>query len=142
MRRAVAAAVAAAVVGGGLVGGLAVAGTSTRASSSRLVSAGRCPARARVLPPDAVVRAADKARIEARRLYLGDGTAVVTNADRAAYAGAPGSEVKHQCGPRMFHRTVVVGLLFPKELPSASLSQGVVFVSLFGTGYRVWEIAH
>jgi len=27
-------------------------------------------------------------------------------------------------------------------LPSASLSQGTVFVSLSGTGYQVWEIAH
>jgi hypothetical protein len=142
MRRALVAAVAAAGVGGGLVGGLALAATSTMAASSRLISAGRCPAGARVLPPDAVARAADRARIQARRLYPDDGTAVVTKADRAAYAGARGSEVKHQCGPRMLDRTVVVGLLFPKELPSASLSQGVVFVSLFGTGYQVWEIAH
>ena len=35
------------------------------------------------------------------------------------------------CGSRVRNRTVVVDLLFPKMLPSASLSQGVVFVSLF-----------
>jgi hypothetical protein len=27
-------------------------------------------------------------------------------------------------------------------LPSASLSQGTVFVSLSGTGFRVWQVAH
>jgi hypothetical protein len=37
---------------------------------------------------------------------------------------------------------VVVDLLFPKMLPSASLSQGVVLVSRFRTGYRVWEAGH
>jgi hypothetical protein len=39
-------------------------------------------------------------------------------------------------------RTVVVDLLFPKMLPSASLSEGAVFVSLFRTGYQVWDVAH
>ena len=39
-------------------------------------------------------------------------------------------------------RTVVVDLLFPKMLPSASLSEAVVLVSRFRTGYRVWEVAH
>ena len=39
-------------------------------------------------------------------------------------------------------RTVVVGLLFPKELPSASLSHQAVFVSRFTRGYKGWEIAH
>jgi hypothetical protein len=53
-----------------------------------------------------------------------------------------GQEVKRQCGPAAFRRTIVVGLLFPKELPSASLSQGTVFVSLLPTGYGVWEVAH
>jgi hypothetical protein len=36
----------------------------------------------------------------------------------------------------------VVELLFPKMLPSASLSQGVVFVSLSNTGYQVWYVYH
>jgi hypothetical protein len=39
------------------------------------------------------------------------------------------------------NRTVVVDLLFPKTLPAASLSEGVVFVSLFRTGYRIWDVA-
>jgi hypothetical protein len=37
-------------------------------------------------------------------------------------------------------RTVVVHLLYPKLLPSQSLSQGVVYVSRFKSGYRVWEV--
>jgi hypothetical protein len=40
------------------------------------------------------------------------------------------------------NRTVAVDLLFPKMLPSASLSEGVVFVSLFPAGYQVWDVAH
>jgi hypothetical protein len=36
----------------------------------------------------------------------------------------------------------VVDLLFPSLLPSASLSRGVVLVSRFPTGYRVWALAH
>ncbi|HEY5288240.1 MAG TPA: hypothetical protein VIJ50_14175 [Solirubrobacteraceae bacterium] len=38
-------------------------------------------------------------------------------------------------------RMVVVELQFPKEWPSASLSEGVVFVSRFKGGYRVWGVA-
>ena len=139
MRRVAAAVVTAGAITGGLIGVLASVGLSTGAASS---SGPRCPVGARVLPSDAVARAADQARMEARHLYRGMGAAVVTQSDRAPYAGARGSEARHQCGPRIFHRTVVVGLLFPKELPSASLSQGVVFVSLLPTGYRVWEVAH
>jgi hypothetical protein len=50
--------------------------------------------------------------------------------------------VRHQCGAKVARRTVVVQLLFPKMLPSASLSEGVVFVARFPRGYRVWEVAH
>ena len=101
-----------------------------------------CPAGAKWLPAGAVARAADRALVEAPLLYPGLGAAVITQSALSPYAGVRGSEVKHQCGRRAFHRTVVVELLFPKELPSASLSQGVVFVSRFATGYRVWEVAH
>ena len=108
----------------------------------RATGAVHCPARADVLPAEAVARAADQARIQAPHLYPGLVTPVVTQSSLAPYASARGSEVRRQCGSRAFRRTVVVGLLFPKELPSASLSQGTVFVSLFATGYRVWEVAH
>jgi hypothetical protein len=46
------------------------------------------------------------------------------------------------CSTQVRNRTVVVDLLFPKMLPSASLSEGVVLVSLFRTGYQVWQVAH
>jgi hypothetical protein len=61
---------------------------------------------------------------------------------RSAYAGAYGGNVKHQCGTLVFRRTVVVELLFPQMLPSASLSKGVLFASLFSTGYQVWYVHH
>jgi hypothetical protein len=94
------------------------------------------------LPPEAVARAADQARIQAPFLYRGSGPAVVVRSALAPYAGPRGDEVTVQCGTRVSRRTVVVDLLFPKMLPSASLSQGTVFVSLSGTGYRVWQVAH
>jgi hypothetical protein len=141
-----AAAVAAGVLAGGLVGALAIVSSSTPAAKPHRTApgalSGSCPSKAEPLPADAVARAADQARTEATHLYPGDGPAVLTKSDLAPYAGPRGSEVKTQCRTRTFHRTVVVELLFPKELPSASLSQGVVFVSLSPSGYRVWEVAH
>jgi hypothetical protein len=135
------------LLAGGLAGVLVFGPPPTQAAAPREAAAsvaglGHCPKDARALPAEAVARAADQARIEAPQLYPGRGRAVVTQSDLAPYATARGSEVKHQCGARTFHQTVVVDLLFPKELPSASLSQGTVFVSLFATGYQVWEVAH
>jgi hypothetical protein len=103
---------------------------------------GRCPANPLPLPSEAVARAADQARIQAAALAPGFGPALEELSARSAYAGAYGGIVKHQCGTLVFRRTVVVELLFPKMLPSASLSQGVVFVSLFSTGYQVWYVYH
>jgi hypothetical protein len=60
----------------------------------------------------------------------------------ATATGTRGSEVAFQCGKTIQGRTIVVELRFPKELPSASLSEGVVFVSRFKDGYQVWERAH
>ena len=39
-------------------------------------------------------------------------------------------------------RTVVVDLFYPWLLPSASLTQGTLFVSRFRNGYHVWEVVH
>jgi hypothetical protein len=146
MKRMIAAGLAAGIVVGALIGLLASAPSWTRAAQPSLVTSavrlGHCPVGARVLPAEAVARAADQARIEAPHLYPGRGRAVITQSDLAPYAGARGGEVRYQCRSRAFHRTVVVELLFPKELPSASLSEGTVFVSLFATGYQVWEVAH
>jgi hypothetical protein len=134
--------IAVTVVLGGALAGMLVGPSSGQAQLARAVPAVHCPAGAKGLPAGAVARAADRALVEAPLLYPGLGAAVITQSALSPYAGVRGSEVKHQCGRRAFHRTVVVELLFPKELPSASLSQGVVFVSRFATGYRVWEVAH
>jgi len=141
MNRVIAGMVVTVALGGALVGML-LAPSSGHAQLSRPVPEVHCPAGAKELPAAAVAKAADRALVEAPHLYPGLGAAVVTQSAQAPYAAARGSEVAHQCGRRAFHRTVVVELLFPKELPSASLSQGVVFVSRFATRYRVWEVAH
>ncbi len=103
----------------------------------------RCPkTRPLPLPPDAVDRAADQARIQAPFLYRGFGPAVVALAWLAKFKLNVWASTPLQCSNLVRSRTVVVDLLFPKMLPSASLSQGVVLVSLFPTGYRVWEVGH
>lgn len=138
--------VLAACAAGGLVSALAFAPPATRAAQPQPAAAaaglGRCPTHPLPLPPEAVARGADQARIQAPVLYRGSGPAVVVRSALAPYAGPRGDEVNAQCGARVFRRTVVVDLFFPKMLPSASLSQGTVFVSLSGTGYQVWEVAH
>ncbi len=143
MRLRIAGPAAAGVVASGLAVALAAL-ASSQLSAQGIGTATRagCPFHAQALPAEAVARAADQARIQAPHLYRGLGAAIVTQSNLASYAAARGPEVRHQCGSRAFRRTVVVGLLFPRELPSASLSQGTVFVSLFPTGYRVWEVAH
>jgi hypothetical protein len=103
-----------------------------------------CPRGTLPLQPDGAQRAANAALAEAARLYHGLNTrdAEVMASDRSSFAGARGSEVTHLCGPRVAARTVVVQLLFPRMLPSASLSEGVVFAARFPHGYRVWYVAH
>jgi hypothetical protein len=91
-----------------------------------------------------VIGAARQALAQAARDYpsLKTAGAEVMAADRASFAGARGREVGRQCGARVRDRTVVVQMLFPRMLPSASLSEAVVAVSRFAQGYRVWEILH
>jgi hypothetical protein len=81
---------------------------------------------------------------QAAASYRGLNTAgaLIEAADRRAFAGARGQEVVAQCGRLVAERTVVVQLLFPKELPRASLSQGTVFASRFDDGFQLWEVAH
>jgi hypothetical protein len=112
--------------------------------SAGLLLTGRCPSAALGLPPDGVIGAAQRALTEAARDYRGLRTAgaEVMAADRGGFAGARGDEVARQCGVRVRDRTVVVQLLFPRMLPSASLSEAVVAVSRLARGYRVWEILH
>jgi hypothetical protein len=64
-----------------------------------------------------------------------------------AYIAADGTDrgggAKRQCGETTQERTVVVDLRFPAMEPSASLSQGTVYVARMGRGdqadYRVWD---
>ena len=113
-------------------------------ATAEAASSSACPQAALPLRADGVQRAADAALASAARLYPGlntRGTEVMA-ADRSAFAGVRGDQVKFLCGQRLADRTVVVQMLFPRMLPSASLSEAVVFVARFATGYRVWYIAH
>jgi hypothetical protein len=106
-----------------------------------------CPKRAKAALPlsaHATKKAAQAALVAAPRLYkeLNVKGATVVWSKIANAAGPRGGEVAFQCGKTIQARTIVVELRFPKELPSASLSEGVVFVSRFKSGYQVWEVAH
>lgn len=120
---------------------IGVSAANARSTGSR--PSGDCPGQALALPPEAVARAADAALREAPRLYGKDTAkdARVTSSQRADTGLGRGDEVKSQCGVKVQQRTVVVDLQFPRLLPSASLSQGTVFVSRFGDGYQVWKVA-
>jgi hypothetical protein len=125
--------------------GASRAGTQPASSPSLAsVSSGHCPTNSLLLPGNGVARAAEQALDEAAFDYQGLDTsrARVQAADRSAFAGPRGAQVRQQCGAKVARHTVVVQLLFPRMLPSASLSQGVVFVARFPRGYRIWEIAH
>jgi len=103
-----------------------------------------CPRKPRPLHVNGVARAANRALKETPDIYgtaAADGAEVVSAAVSAA-AGVRGRQVKKECGRRVHRRTVVVELFFPARRPSASLSQGTVFVSRLREGYRVWEQAH
>jgi hypothetical protein len=125
----------AAVVAFGVVAAATASADNTRA---------RCPADALLLPHGASTRAAGAARAQAAHWYPGVKTqgAKVVSAKLARNAGPRGVQVGLACGSRARARTVVVELRFPRMAPSASLSQGVVDVSRFKDGYRVWAVAH
>ena len=143
MRRLHALSAAAATIMIGATGTLsAAAAAQSHPALSRPAHA--CPAGILSLPPDGVQRAAGQALAGAAKLYPGLDTrgAEVMAADRSAFAGARGSEVSNLCGKKVAARTVVVQMLFPRMLPSASLSESVVFAGRFAHGYRVWYMAH
>jgi len=62
-------------------------------------------------------------------------TLAVADRDRGLYP-------RQRCGRELQRRSVIVYLEFPAERPSASLSQGVVVVVRYTTGYRVWAVLH
>jgi hypothetical protein len=138
--------VVAILLAGGLASTLAFGPSATRAAAAQpgasQVVLGRCPKDALPLPADAVARAADQARVQAPFLYPRSGQAVVELAWLAKFKLNVWAAAPFNCSSWVRNRTVVVDLLFPTMLPSASLSEGVVFVSLFRTGYQVWDVAH
>ena len=146
MRRVIVISTVAAVVLAGALSSVITFWPSATSAAPRaetsVVALGRCPRGVLPLPAEAVARAADQARIQAPALYKGFGPAVVELAWLAKFKLNVWAAAPFNCGSLVRNRTVVVDLLFPKMLPSASLSEGVVFVSRFRTGYRVWQAAH
>lgn len=139
------AAAAAVMIGAmGMLSAGAAAQSHPALPNATAASARVCPAGILPLPPAGVQHAADEALLLAAKLHPGLDTrgAEVMAADRSAFAGARGREVSNLCSNRVAARTVVVQLLFPRMLPSASLSQSTVFVGRFANGYRVWLVAH
>lgn len=125
--------------------GLSAAPDAAASNGGKMTSA--CPKQARAALPlsaHATKKAAQAALAAAPKLYkeLNVKDAKVVWSKLATKAGPRGGEVAYQCGKAIQAKTVVVELQFPKELPSASLSEGVVFVSRFKSGYQVWEVAH
>lgn len=53
-----------------------------------------------------------------------------------------GSQVRTECGRRVWSRTVVVYITLRAFGSSASLSERVDFVGRFADGYHVWQIVH
>jgi hypothetical protein len=103
-----------------------------------------CPEGAPRLTRDAPAPATTAALAEAPSAFreIDTDRARVNAAARATQGRPRGRMVKRMCGRRVERRTVVVELLFPEMLPSASLSQGTVFVSPFADGYHIWFVAH
>lgn len=53
-----------------------------------------------------------------------------------------GGEAKFECGVRVWRRTVVVYVNLRAFKNSASLSEKVLFVGRFKSGFRVWQVVH
>ncbi len=126
---------------------LALAAAPGAAASKGTEKTSTCPKQAKAALPlsaHATKKAKQAALAAAPKRYkdLDVKGAEVVWSKLATVAGARGEEVAFQCGKTIQARTIVVELRFPKELPSASLSEGVVFVSRFKSGYQVWEVAH
>ena len=101
-----------------------------------------CPREARPLPPDAVAAARRIALREAPRLRGRDARGARVVAAAPATRAERGGAVGHDCGRRVRRRTVVVDLVLPRLLPSASLSQTTFAIAWTGDGARVWSVLH
>jgi hypothetical protein len=74
--------------------------------------------------------------------YVRSGKPQVVAADLAVDDHQRGPQAKFECGRRVWRRTVVVYVTLRAFLPSASLSERVLFVGRFKHGYRVWQVVH
>ncbi len=104
-----------------------------------------CPSETPIAPgPDAQPAAVAAVAVAVPSLYQNIRTAnwSVARAYPADAAQGFGSVVYKLCGDQVGQHTWVVELSFPEELPSASTSQGQVFVSRFHEGWRVWFRYH
>lgn len=98
----------------------------------------RCPRGALPLGPNAIAPATASALAATAKR---DDPQVV-GARVATRDGERGGIARTWCGKRAQARTVVVYIDLRSFHPSQSLSQRVVFVSRFATGYRVWAVVH
>jgi hypothetical protein len=102
---------------------------------------GTCPkVEPEKLPPDALAGATEAALDQVPSVF-GD-----VEANKGAYAVTASRGGDHMitkgfgCSKLLRSRSVTVNLIFPKMLPSASLSQHTVFVAKFEGNYWVWGV--
>jgi hypothetical protein len=133
------------VIGAALaVSAAALAGSGTNATQTGRDDRSGCPKHVLRLPANPLGPASRAALDSERARYDALGTRpLVTRAALAEFDQPRGQVVRRDCGRRMERRTVVVYLesasaRFRHRRPS--LSQGVVFVSRFSGGYRVWRV--
>jgi hypothetical protein len=115
---------------------LALAGGAASSPAARVA---QCPSGALALPANPIAPASQAAlRAEQTRDRPQVVAAVIASGDSSPRA----RQVRTMCGAGAASRTVVVSITLRVLLPSQSLSQRVSFVSRFGSGYRVWLVAH
>jgi hypothetical protein len=137
-----------------LAGGCARGGPAPPANGSASTSAagavsgragGPCPSETPLDPgPDARAgaTAAALASVPARYAALDTAGFAVSKVYPARSASGYGSIAYSLCGSAVGDRTWVVELTFPKELPSADLSSGQLFLARFPAGWQVWYQYH
>jgi hypothetical protein len=108
-------------------------------------SGGPCPAETPLDPGPharAGATAAALASVPARYATLDTAGFAVSKVYPARPGSGYGSIAYTLCGPAVGQRTWVVELTFPKELPSADLSSGQLFLARFPAGWQVWYQYH
>jgi hypothetical protein len=118
--------------------------TASPRPASSVKQAADCPRNIRPLPPGAIAGATRAALAEAPDQFRGTNLRGMraVRAARADHDDDRGGYARVACDARTQRRSVVVYLEFPAELPSASLSQGVVLMARTPSGYRTWARLH